>query len=43
MPAMAVIPPVTGPVPDIRRSYVRVIVVWLLQLLGLFALHAYFS
>ena len=43
MPAMAAIPPVTRPVPDIRRSYVRVIVVWLLQLLGLFALHAYFS
>ena len=43
MSAMAAIPPVTGPVHDIRRSYVRVIVVWLVQLLGLFALHAYFS
>ena len=43
MPAMAASPPVTGPVHDIRRSYVRVIVVWLLQLLGLFALHVYFS
>jgi hypothetical protein len=43
MPAMADIPPVTGPVHDIRRSYVRVIVVWVLQLLGLFALHVYFS
>ena len=43
MPAMAASPPSTGPVHDIRRSYVRVIVVWVLQLLGLFAFHAYFS
>ena len=32
---MAASPPSTGPAHDIRGSYVRVIVVWLLQLLGL--------
>ncbi len=43
MAAMPASPPGTAPVHDIRRSYVRVIVVWLLQLLGLFAFHTYFS
>jgi len=40
---MPATPPVTGPGHDIRRSYVRVIVAWLLQLVGLYAFHAYFS
>jgi hypothetical protein len=43
MHAMGAIPPVTCPVPVMRRSYVRVIVVWLLQILWLFALLVLFS